>query len=186
MIENTTRRSDLSHLAGAFIEGPSGYIENMEADGGRQLAASDLLPVQMTPADEKTWTKLGFTFGAPVDGDPLFRQAILPTGWTKQAADDPRGSYLVDERGIRRVSIFYKAAFYDRKANMYLINVGREVTTQAIYGDGEPVIPWDLLTADEKADAVKAIDSYLDDAERHPSIYGELAPRAQALRKAAR
>lgn len=186
MIENTSNRGSFSHFAGAFVEGPNGYIAGMEADGGRQLVQSDLLPTSMTPADESEWTALGFTFGAVVDNDPLFRHATLPKGWARKSADDPRGSAIVDERGIDRVSIFYKAAFSDRRADMHIVNVGWQVANHAIYGDGEPTIPWDTLTAAERARAVKAIDRYLDDAERHPSIYGDRAPRAQALRKAAR
>lgn len=186
MIENTSRRDSSSHLAGSFVEGPAGYITNMEADGQRQLGESDLLPVSMTPSDVSAWTALGFAFGAVVDNDPLFRNATLPAGWRRRSADDSRGSYLVDERGIDRVGIFYKAAFYDRRADMHIINVGWQVANSAIYGDDAPTIPWDVLSADEKASAVKALDRYLDDAERHPSIYGDRAPRAEALKKAAR
>ncbi len=124
MVENTSRRDPRIHLLGAQAEGLDGYIAGMEAAGMRQLLASDLLPARMIPGDEGVWTALGFVFGGVVADDPLFRRVTLPAGWTRAAGgpgDDPRGGYVVDECGVRRVSIFYKAAFYDRAASMVLL-----------------------------------------------------------------
>lgn len=180
-IENTSRRPLIAHVAGAFAEGPDGYVEGMEAAGTGQLLASELLPVDMHPEDPAEWTALGFAFGDTADGDPLFRRATLPEGWTRQATDDPRGSYLVDSRGIHRVTIFYKAAFYDRAASMSLVNVGRYAAEQAIYGDGEPTAPWDALDAAERAGVVAEAERYRARAAEHPQIYGERLPRAEAL-----
>lgn len=182
MIEDTTKRDPLLHLLGAEAEGPSGYIENMEADGGRQLAASDLLPTDLSPADETAWTALGFTLGAPVEGDPLFRHATLPEGWTRRSHQDPRGSDILDARGIPRVSIFYKAAFYDRRANASIVNVGSVVANTAIYDDGDYSIPWGPLTADEAATARRVLGHYVEKAAAYPDIYGHRLPRVQALR----
>ncbi|MCK9894708.1 hypothetical protein [Frankia sp. AgB32] len=121
MVENTARRDPFTHLLGAEGMGPAAYTEDMEAAGGEQLAASDLLPVNLHPADEQVWTDLGFVLGDPVDGDPLFRHATLPAGWIREVSrEDPRWSVIRDEQGVERVRCWYKAAYYDRNANARL------------------------------------------------------------------
>ena len=49
-------------------------------------------------------------------------------------------SVIKDERGIERASIFYKAAFYDRKASLSLVRVGGKFATSWIYGDDVPEV----------------------------------------------
>ncbi len=118
MIENTSNRPPELHILGG-TSGFDRYITDMEKTGQQQLVGSDQLPANARPNDQ-AYLDLGFTLGAPVDGDPLFRHATLPPGWTRQASDHDMWSYLLDADGARRVAIFYKAAFYDRKAFMRL------------------------------------------------------------------
>lgn len=106
-------------LADMMIQGTSRSIEAMEAEGQRALVTSDVLPVEMRPG-RKEFEALGFVFGEAVNDDPLFLHATLPEGWTRKPSDHSMWSYLVDELGQERVAIFYKAAFYDRHANMSL------------------------------------------------------------------
>jgi hypothetical protein len=120
MIENTGQRDDMLHLLGAMSDGASGYITGMEADGQRQLVNSDRLPTQVSFGSDADFEALGFVFGEPDRNDPLFRSATLPDGWKREGSDHSMWSYIVDEQGRRRVSIFYKAAFYDRDAFMSL------------------------------------------------------------------
>lgn len=117
MIENTSRRDPLVHFA-ASMSGPDTYITDMESAGQQQLVKSDLLPTDCRNHPE--FEALGFVFGEVVEDDPLFRHATLPQGWKREASDHAMWSYLVDETGTRRVAIFYKAAFYDRRAFMRL------------------------------------------------------------------
>ncbi len=44
----------------------------------------------------------------------------LPAGWKKISTDHAMWSNLVDDKGRKRASIFYKAAFYDRSAHLQL------------------------------------------------------------------
>jgi hypothetical protein len=178
-VEDTTQRDPLLHLAGS-LDGIEGYITGMEEDGQRQLLNSDVLPVK---GNWEALKELGVIPGEPVDGDPLFIHATLPAGWIRQGTSHAMGSYLVDERGVQRVEIFYKAAFYDRKAHVYPINVGDHLATQAIYGD-EPVgrpEKWDVLTTAERSDYRLSLDAYLASALKYPEVYGDGAPRVQAL-----
>jgi hypothetical protein len=126
-IDNTSKRmQDPADMAGFLLDSlaagsQSVPIERMERDGQRQLVNSDRLPAKC--GDHAPWLALGFTFGDPDPDDPLFMPATLPPGWQRKATDHSMGSVIVDTLGRERVSIFYKAAFYDRSAHMNLIGL---------------------------------------------------------------
>jgi len=103
-------------VANAIVASTPGGIERQEAAGQRDLAASAMLPKEILGATLEQLTALGFKFGADVD--ELFVQCDLPPGWTKRGTDHSMHSDLLDEQGRKRAGIFYKAAFYDRRANM--------------------------------------------------------------------
>jgi hypothetical protein len=165
--ENTADRDPIVHLVGAMSEGSEGYILGMEAAGQRQVVASDVMPLDNR--DRDAMVALGFTFGEPVDD--LFQSATLPEGWSRQGSDHAMWSHIVDERGIERVGIFYKAAFYDRSAHASLTNVGYSLGRTFIYGDGPDETPWGVLTEDERAQFIAALTQYGEDAAQHPDIY---------------
>jgi hypothetical protein len=144
MIENTSTRDPHLHLLGAVSEGTTGYITGMEAAGQRQVVASTLLPIEIRGASDADFEKLGFTFGAK--RDDLFREATLPAGWSKQGSDHNMWSYVVDQHGRRRVAVFYKAAFYDRKADMHL-ETPLGYLRNALYEGTDPVLDDEWLTA---------------------------------------
>ncbi len=56
------------------------------------------------------------TLGFQVTGetDDLFYQVIPPTGWTRKT--DGFWTSVKDAQGVERISMFYKGAFYDRRA----------------------------------------------------------------------
>lgn len=124
-------------LAEARRGNNTGAIERMEAAGQRELVNSDRLPSKM--GDQAEYEALGFTFGPVDESDPLFRPATLPPGWRREGSDHAMWSYLHDEHGRQRVGIFYKAAFYDRRADMHLISLDWYVT-QAVEYDGPALI----------------------------------------------
>lgn len=109
MIENTSDRDPLLHLIGSMSPG---YVEDMEAAGQRQIVHSDRVPTEGSEA----LVELGFTLGDQDPHDDLFRAASMPAGWKREGSDHAMWSYILDDLGRRRVSIFYKAAFYDRRA----------------------------------------------------------------------
>ena len=47
----------------------------------------------------------------------------MPQGWTRRATDHDMHSEILDEAGKIRISVFYKAAFYDRRAHAELIEL---------------------------------------------------------------
>lgn len=136
-IENTAGRDPLLHLAGG-LGGASRYISEMESAGQQQFVHSDRLPTECP--DDDDLRALGFELGDPDPADPLFRPATLPAGWRREASDHPMGSHILDANGRKRVEIFYKAAFYDRRADMRLRTIWNEVTT-LLWGSDPAAVP---------------------------------------------
>lgn len=181
-VRNTTDEVHKNPLAALFQMGLPGAIERSEAAGQRELLVSDVLPVDAHGDDEKM-VALGFTFGAVVEGDPIFRAATLPDGWKREGSDHAMWSYIVDERGIKRVGIFYKAAFYDRNASMHLINVGGEIGSNALYADNDPTaesLRLAVLTPAELADLRQSLTAMQQRIDETPAIYGKYAARLAA------
>lgn len=85
----------------------------------------------------RVWAAMGVEFGDPVDG--LFRTARLPEGWELESTDHPMWSTLRDERGRARARMFYKAAFYDRKACIHLVP---RFSVSRIHVEDRAVIRW--------------------------------------------
>jgi hypothetical protein len=112
----TNTAAQLPGIAALLLTG-TGFIEEQEAQGQREAVKSESLP---TP-DAKIrvqYENLGVIFGAPVHGDPIFTHATLPKGWSIKPTDHVMHNSIVDAAGRVRGSFFYKAAFYDRSANL--------------------------------------------------------------------
>lgn len=114
---NTTAEMNADPLAALFTMGFPGGVERMEARGQQELVKGESLPTECS--DRTALEAAGVVFGAPYPDDPLFCPVTLPKGWKKQATDHAMHSKLVDDKGRVRASIFYKAASYDRRADMY-------------------------------------------------------------------
>jgi hypothetical protein len=95
------------------------FIRHQEAQGQAELVEGSILPADMN-GQQALFEAVGFKFGAPVDGDPIFVHATLPPGWRIEATDHAMWSRIVDAKGRERAVVFYKAAFYDRRADMRL------------------------------------------------------------------
>ena len=117
--KNTLNEGPEVVLIDTLIGDPDGVIERQEARGQAALVNSDLLPTDRR-GDDSVWEALGFVFGEVVADDPMFQHATLPEGWARKGSGHAMWSYLYDADGFRRVAIFYKAAFYDRSANMHI------------------------------------------------------------------
>jgi len=153
--------------------GPSASIERMEAQGQRELVNSEVIPAEIQGSEDEL-TALGFQFGEPVDGDPLFRKAVLPEGWKRQPSDHSMWSYIVDPQGRRRVAMFYKAAPYDRRAFCRIQSLYGYVL-DCLHEDRTPVLDETWATRDAVLAALDQIKtSELERAEewsRHDADY---------------
>ena len=88
-------------------------VQHAEQEHAR---SSCMLPKNMKPS-KSNFEELGFRFEDT--GDEVLYKATMPDGWTLES----NGGYwtnLVDEKGRKRGSYFYKGAFYDRRGSMSL------------------------------------------------------------------
>ena len=65
---------------------------------------------------KKIYEKMGITIVE--EYDDLFYNVKLPEGWEIKPTDHSMWNDLFDDKGRKRGSFFYKAAFYDRSAHM--------------------------------------------------------------------
>ena len=122
-----TKTDDFASGLGVMIDAlgqsnPSAAIERQEARGQQSFVASETLPTDMSPEDKQALDAAGVEFLGVVEDDPIFQYAKLPEGWEKRRTDHSMWSDLVDSDGEVVARIFYKAAFYDRSAHLYLKN----------------------------------------------------------------
>lgn len=123
---------DIFDLFAALIPGG---VEMQEKHGQLEQAKLQTLPRDAKEGPHRqAWEKLGFVFGSDVD--ELFVEATFPTGWKKVPTDHDMYTDIVDERGRERGSIFYKAAFYDRRARSGLRSWFR--IDRCCEGEGQP------------------------------------------------
>lgn len=101
----------------ALLVGASNAIELQEARGQSELVASTNLPKK---GDWEKLQEMGIIKGENID--KLFCSATLPEGWSKVRTDHSMWSELKDSRGLKRASIFYKAAFYDEDAHINCVS----------------------------------------------------------------
>lgn len=114
-----TARLPPSALLGLMLKhGSTPVIEGMEAEGQQELVRANGASLPVEGSTHPCFAKMGIVFGESLDG--VFREAAVPPGWTIRArSDHAMWSDLLDAKGRKRASIFYKAAFYDRRATMH-------------------------------------------------------------------
>lgn len=122
MPKDITDTSKLSSTAKLAVAATPGGIIAQEAAGQTQLVLSTQLPIQgLIGTDRERWEDLGVKiFDDKRSNDCLFCHVELPAGWKKVPTDHPLWTDLVDESGKIVAKIVYKAAFYDRYAQIYL------------------------------------------------------------------
>lgn len=116
--KNLAEERPLTVLGEAIKHGTEDAILKMEAAGAYQLRNQrEVLPTNGLEKRE-IWEAMGIVVGEKVDDDSLFTHVVLPDGWTLTPSDS-NPDYWTELRDVKkrlRANIFYKAAFYDRKA----------------------------------------------------------------------
>ncbi|MBI4268632.1 hypothetical protein HY627_02270 [Candidatus Uhrbacteria bacterium] len=121
---NTAKQITKHPIVGVIegmLHGSSSMILNQEAEGQRQIVNSDVLPTLWSYGKEAL-EQAGVKFLDVVEGDELFQNVELPPGWRKEATSHSMWSNLLDDKGRIRATFFYKAAFYDRRADIRAAN----------------------------------------------------------------
>lgn len=124
-------------LVALFSATPEGIIAQ-EKGGQRELAEKGRnaqLPKDCSEECRKALEAAGVGFFEMVEGDPLFRHCTLPVGWEIKPTDHDMYSDLLDSQGRKRASIGYKAAFYDRWAQLSVCNRFEAGYGKDDYGD---------------------------------------------------
>jgi hypothetical protein len=111
-------------IENARIASTPGGIEAQEAAGQQSLVSNfDRIPRRWGWGDEsfpaEVLERLGFKIGEPIDD--IFIAVTPPAGWRMEATGHSMHSDILDEHGRKRASVFYKAAFYDRRADGHLL-----------------------------------------------------------------
>jgi hypothetical protein len=152
------------------------YIEGQEARGQREVVNSDRIP---TKGNVKELEALGFVLGDVDPRDELFRSVTLPAGWSRAGTGHSMYSDIVDANGRPRVSIFYKAAFYDRDA-FFTVNTVGSYVNELLYSDDPmpaPIVD-EWTTREALMEAATAIrDRLLASATEADSYYPKGAQR---------
>lgn len=122
---NTEKLASKSPIMQSWVMGGNpNAILAQEAEGQQSFVNSETLPTDMgcySGYNTKAILEAaGVKFVCTVPDDPMFQVVELPEGWQKKATDHSMHSNLVDNKGRVRARIFYKAAFYDRSANLSL------------------------------------------------------------------
>lgn len=100
------------------LGGNPNAILAQEATGQQSFVVSETLPTDMKGDAIAVLNAAGMKFLGVVKDDPMFQYVELPAGWKKIATDHSMWSDLVDDKGRKRAGIFYKAAYYDRRAHL--------------------------------------------------------------------
>lgn len=90
-----------------------GGIERQEKQGQIEQGMKETLPINGTSGKNRAmWESMGFQFLD--NADDIFVNVKFPPGWKKVPSESAYWTDLIDDKGRKRASIFYKAAFYDR------------------------------------------------------------------------
>jgi hypothetical protein len=106
---NTNTQEEVKLFAlTALASSSTGRVEAQEAQGQRELIVSDTLPLELSGGEE-SWEKFrswGFILGDVVPNDSIFRFVQLPAGWKKKGSDHDMWSYVINDTGKERLSVF--------------------------------------------------------------------------------
>jgi hypothetical protein len=105
-----------------------GGVEQQEAEGQRLLCSSNsMLPKRIEGTTREALARIGFKFGSDIDN--LFVAVIMPGGWKLQPTKHAMLNNLLDDKGRVRGVVFYKSAFYDRRADLTMLTRYRIAST---------------------------------------------------------
>ncbi|MCC5574552.1 hypothetical protein IMZ11_02715 [Microtetraspora sp. AC03309] len=143
-----------------------GAIEEQEAEGAAAMQQGTCEVIPAKGASDADLTALGFVLGPIDQRDPLFREARLPAGWKRAATGHSMHTDIVDELGRKRIGIFYKAAWYDRSADLSITSVYGYLR-ECLYAGTTPIL-------DDSWATREAVLAVLDDIARHEQERVEL------------
>lgn len=176
-------------IENACIAASPGGIERQEAEGQQALVAhADRLPVDGTIAgrygrevagQREQWEKVGFVFGEPLQGaDKIFVACTFPKGWTLKETEHSMWNDLLDDKGRKRASVFFKAAFYDYNAHTF--GLERRYTVGRNYASERDMKPNAIVVRDvATGEAIHSIQLTPEQADNY-TLLDTLERQAEA------
>lgn len=121
-------------LAEPLVLGKKQMIVKQEMLGQKQALDPTVLP----KAPSEDWQILKrWGFQKLKDIDDLFCECIFPPGW-KKSPYYRMWTDILDERGLAKASYFYKAVYYDRRAN---ISINKRFISKDLVGGEDEIDP---------------------------------------------
>jgi hypothetical protein len=159
----------LMGLAVGMTTGSADEAANtIEKMGQNEAVTSTQLPREGSPgayryrrdADEvaeqdRAWKETGIEFGELVAWE-LFRDAQLPPGWEKRRTAHLLWNDVVDHRGRKRASFFYKGAMWDRSAFMNLVH--RFHAKTKYFEDSRAIVQYEVTDCETVIHTGRAMD----------------------------
>lgn len=154
----------------------SSSIERQEKQGQQALLQSQNLPRQSPHWEKLTIEQLYAAWNIAIlrEVDGLFFAVQLPEGWKITGEEHPLWTRLLDEQNRPRALIFYKAAFYDRSAEIGPLQRYRVVT------DYDTIRPGRIVTVVDRAN-----EEVLYEAGRVPNDQSEYYKEQDKLERMA-
>ena len=137
----------------------SGTTEDMDYNTKREITSANIEAYTRVQ-----YEKIGITIIS--EDDDLFWNVKLPDGWEIKATDHPMWNEVIDDKGRKRITFFYKAAFYDRDAFSNLqTRFQLDVTHTA-----DPNSDYDVWRASDIQGMVKDGDKIIYQTECIPAV----------------
>ncbi|RCG27229.1 hypothetical protein DQ384_26280 [Sphaerisporangium album] len=146
-----------------------GAIEKQEAEGAAAMQRGDceIIPVEINGGTEADLIALGFVLG-PVDpADRLMREATLPAGWKRTGTGHSMHTDIVDELGRKRIGIFFKNAWYDRRADLSITSVYGYIGT-CLHQGQTPILDGEWATREA---VLEALDEHARQKQDYLPLY---------------
>lgn len=114
--------------------GTAPSAKEVEAEGQRELIASNGASLPIKGSEHPAFAKMGFSFGAPLD--KFFREAKMPLGWRVRPSNEHvMWTDIFDIKGRKRARIHYKALLTARMASMVpTVRYTTEIEFQGDFG----------------------------------------------------
>jgi len=150
-------------------------IENQEKQGQKDACRTQALPIKGTLDKRETWEAMGFVFGS--QADDLFVSVTMPDGWELKPTSHSMWSDLLDDKGSKRASMFYKAAFYDRDAT---ISLCARFTINQYDSDRDNLVRISVYDGDAlKQEPIHVIETECDDPKTRWKVRDKLTQQAK-------
>lgn len=136
----------------------SGTTEDMDYNAKREITSANIEAYTRVQ-----YEKIGITIIS--EADDLFWNVKLPDGWEIKATDHTMWNEVIDNKGRKRITFFYKAAFYDRDA---FANLQTRFQLDVNH-TGDPDSDYDIWKASDIQGTVKDGDRIIYQTARVPA-----------------